>query len=97
LFFLIIINCVSVRVSEVVEDVVATGSGASSSVCKAIKLLCLAGVGFEVGFGAKSVVDVVASVLVCDIVSLSLRVGDVGDVGEAMFCFLLVSVVNVEE
>jgi hypothetical protein len=80
LFFLTIINCVSVRVSGVMEDVVATGSGASSSVCRAMKLLCLA-VG---GFGAKSVVDVVASVLVCDIASLSLRVGEVGDVGEAM-------------
>jgi hypothetical protein len=74
LFFLIIINCVSVRVSAAVEDIVAPGSGVSSRVCSAMKLLCLG-----VGFGAKSVVAVLeVSVLVCDMVSLSL------DVVEAM-------------
>ena len=62
------------------EDVVACNSGVSSSVCSAMKLLCLG-----VGFVAKSVVAVLlASVLVSDIVSLSL------EIREAIFLFLRV-------
>ena len=53
------------------EDVVVASSGVSSSVCRATKLLCLG-----VGFGAKSVVDVVVRVLVDERVSLSLGVGE---------------------
>lgn len=71
LFLLSITACDSTRVSLVaVEDVVAADSGVSSSVCNAMKLLCLA-----VGLGAKSAVAVLlASVLVSDIVSLSLEI-----------------------
>ena len=69
--------CESTRVSPAPdEEIVAPGSGVSSRVCNAMKPLC-----FVVGFGAKSVVAVLASVLVSDIVSLSLRLG------EAIFVF----------
>jgi hypothetical protein len=55
-----------------VDEVVVASSGVSSSVCRAMKLLC-----FEVGLGAKSVVDVVVTVLVDETVSLSLGVGEI--------------------
>jgi len=78
LFLLSMITCDSTRVSLVsVEDVVVCNSDVSSSVCSAMKLLCLG-----VGFVAKSVVAVLlASVLVSDMVSLSL------DIREAMIYF----------
>ena len=62
--------CESTRVSPAPDEDV------SSRVCNAMKPLCLVLV-----FGAKSVVAVLASVLVSDVVSLSLRLG------EAIFVF----------
>jgi hypothetical protein len=83
---LLMMACELTRVSPAPdEDVEAPNSGVSSRVCNAMKPLCLVLV-----FGAKSVVAVLASVLVSDIVSLSLRLG------EAMFS-LMTGELNVED